>query len=131
MDYQIRLKFIFYILNNLISLNQRKNEVLIFQFEDYDDLEAIQIKRTYLFDDTFHFFEFAVSDEIGVAIFFWSRDGVPIFRFCDEKLYYEYDLASKECYNIEWSVFDREEITWDLQLMKEMRDSFSTLFVKS
>ncbi len=131
MDYQIRLKFIFYILKNLIDLNIKKNEILIFQFVDYENVDAIKIRKTHIFDDTFAFFEFAVDDDIGVAILFWGRDGVPIFRFCDKKLYYEYDFAAKECYNIEWSVFDREEITWDLQVQKEMTESFATLFVKN
>ena len=131
MDYQIRLKFIYFILKNLIDLNIKKNEILIFQFDGYENAETIRIRKTDIFDDTFAFFEFAVSDEVGVAIFFWGRDGVPIFRFCDKYLYYEYDLSANECYNIEWSVFDREEITWDLQVMKEMIASFQTVFVKS
>lgn len=132
MEYQKRLRFIEYVLKNLIDLNDDKKNIVLFHYDDYENFDRINFFKTKSFDEAADILHFLSCGEVGASLFFWTSDGIPIFRFCDNYLFYEFDLILNQCYMSELMRIDLQDPSWDLFVMAEIKEALSRIiFVKS
>ncbi len=129
MEYQKRLRFIEYILKNLIDLTDDKKNVVLFHYDDYEKFEAIQFFKTNSFDDAAEILHFLSCGEIGATLFFWTTDGYPFLRFCDNYLFYEFDLSKNICHMSDLMRIDLEDPRWDLYIMTEIKQALSNIVI--
>jgi hypothetical protein len=129
MEYQKRLRFIEYILENLIDLNDDRKNVVLFHYDDYEKFEKIEFFKTKSFDDAAEILHFLSCGEVGASLFFWTRNGNPVLRFCDDYLFYEFDLMLNHCYTSELMRIDLKDPRWDLYFITEIKEALSRIVV--
>ncbi len=129
MEYQKRLRFIEYILKNLIDLTDDKKNVVLFHYDNYENLSEINFFKTKSFDTAAEVLYELSYGEFGASLFFWTSDGNPIFRFIDNYLFYEFNLMHNHCYTSELMRIDLKDPRWDLYIMTEIKEALSRIII--
>ena len=103
---------------------------MLFHYDNYENLSEINFFKTKSFDEAAEILHFLSCGEIGASIFFWTTDGCPVLRFCDNYLFYEYDLILAQCYTSELMEVSFTDPYWHLFIMSEIRDSLMRMTFK-
>ncbi len=97
MEYQKRLKFIDYIKKKFIDSNPNCKRIKWFYFENYDDLESIEIRYFEIQEQALKYYEKHRYENLGACILSFSCEGDPILAFEDSYLAYHIDIYKNEC----------------------------------